>query len=68
MAKVDINQEHVYVPGKARKRLRIGVFFLIVFAGAGLWLLTEEGVFENGVSELKSAKEAYAANVRQEGK
>lgn len=60
MAKVQLNQEHVYVPGPARKRLRIGVFFLIVFAAAGLWLLAQDGVFENGVRELQAARQTYA--------
>lgn len=66
MAKVSIKQEHVFVPGKAKKRLRMGVFFLVVLAAAGMWVLAEDGAFESGVNDLKAAKQTYATNVRGE--
>lgn len=56
-AKVFINQEHIYIPPKAKKRLRIGVFFLIVFSSFGTWLLAEQGVFKSGVQEVLVAKQ-----------
>ena len=59
MAKVELSQEHVYVPGKAKKRSRIALFFLVIFMATGLWALAQEGVFESGMSELKNVKQVY---------
>ena len=59
MAKVELTQERVYVPGEAKKRGRIALFFLVVFMAASLWALAREGVFKNGMEELSEARQAY---------
>ena len=62
-AKVHIPQERVYVPDKAKKRLRIGLFFLIVFSGAGVLVLAQRGVLQAGIEQISDARQVYLEKI-----
>ena len=65
-AKVHIDQERVYVPDRAKKKLRVGVFFLIVFSGVGFWVLAQKGVLKAGVEQMTHAQEVYISKTNAE--
>ena len=62
-AKVHIDQERVYVPERAKKRLRIGLFFLIVFFGAGLLVLAQKGVLQAGIEQMTHAGQVSISKI-----
>ena len=61
--KVHLDQKQIYVPDKAKKRLRIGLFLLIMWTCAGFLVLAHKGLLQAGVAQIIHAKQIYISHM-----